>query len=252
MTASPAPAEYLLRIGDSCLVLAQRLTQWCGVAPELEEEVALGNIALDLLGSARLWLSEAGRRSHPPRSEDDLAFWRDQHEFRNLLLVEQPSANFADSQVRQFLFDTWHLLVLNQLKCSSDVTIASIAAKTSIEARYHLKRSSHWVIRLGDGTDFSHELAQAAIDTSWDYVGDFFHMDTLDRDMVQGGQGCDFSALQEHWLTYTGDVIERATLRIPDRVPFQVGGRQGHHGEHLHVLLEQMQGVARAHPGATW
>ncbi len=244
--------RFVLRLGDSCLILSQRLIDWCGIAPELEEDVALSNIALDLLGQARLWLEYAGGLEGAGRDEDRLAFWRDDHEFLNLLLVEQPNGNFAETQMRQFFFDTWHVLVLKALRQSPDTAVAAIAGKAVKEAGYHLRRSSQWVVRLGDGTALSHERAQAAIDALWDYIGEMFECDDTDARLLAQGRGCDFAALRAPWRDYVGRVFADATLAVPEATSFQTGGKLGRHTEHLSALLAEMQSLQRAHPGAQW
>lgn len=252
MLESQDIAHFAMRLGDTCLVLSQRLGEWCGIAHDLEEDVALSNVALDLLGQARLWLDYAGKSEGIGRDEDRLAFWRDGHDYYNLLLVEQPNGDFAQTQVRQFFFDAWYLSVLERLRQSSDHTIAAIAEKATKESAYHLRRSSHWVERLGDGTAHSHWLTQEAADALWDYVGEPFEPDALDMRLAAQGIGCDFAALHAPWLACLQDVFSSATLRIPEHQPFQRGGKQGRHSEHLNRLLADMQCLARAHPGATW
>jgi ring-1,2-phenylacetyl-CoA epoxidase subunit PaaC len=176
--------EYLLRMGDSALVLAQRLSEWVGKGPVLEEDIALANVGLDLIGQARMWLSYAGEVEGAGRDEDALAFRRDAHQFRNALLCEQPNGNYADTTARQFLFDHWHVLMLRALERSSDARVAEIAAKAAKEVRYHVERSTDWVIRLGDGTQVSHLRMQAAIDALWPYAGELFAADAVDEAMA--------------------------------------------------------------------
>ena len=244
--------KYVLRFGDTCLVLSQRLSEWCGVAPELEEDIAISNIALDLLGQARLWLNYAAEIEGNDKTEDQLAFLRDPHEFYNLLLVERPNGNFADTQVRQFFFDSWHYLVLQKLQHSTDATIASIAAKAIKEVSYHLRRSSHWMVRLGDGTETSHQRLQQAIEDSWDFIGEMFEMDELDQEACTQGAGCDMASLSKPWQQYVAEVFTHATVSLPTRKPFQTGGKQGLHTEQFSQLLTEMQFLQRAYPGAEW
>lgn len=241
-----------LRLGDSCLVLSQRLTDWCGVGPELEEDVSLSNLALDLLGEARLWLTLAAKLEGRGRGEDELAFLREGDAYLNLLLVEQPNGNFAHTQVRQFLFDAWHMLVLQALVSSADQAVAAIASKAVKEARYHVARSSRWVICLGDGTAHSHALAQNALDDLWDYIGEFFEMDDTEHRLLALGLGCDQTAVREAWFSYVRDVLADATLSMPNRLSLHTGGRHGLHTEHLGALLAEMQYLQRVHPGAQW
>jgi len=248
--------EYLLRLGDSPLILAQRLGEWVGHGPILEEDIAQTNVGLDLLGQARLWLSYAGeveaRFAPPGRSEDELAFLRDSGEFRNLLLAEQPNGNFADTTARQFLFDAWHLQLLRALARSRDARIAGIAAKAAKEAAYHVERSGDWVIRLGDGTDESHHKMQAAIDDLWTYTGEMFTADSMELQLVDAGVAADVRALEAPWWAQVEEVLGEATLTVPGASFMQQGGKRGVHTEHLGHLLSEMQVLARSHPGAQW
>ncbi|MCS3805722.1 ring-1,2-phenylacetyl-CoA epoxidase subunit PaaC [Chromobacterium alkanivorans] len=245
-------AEYLLRLGDNALILSQRLCEWCGHAPTLEEDLALSNVALDLLGQARLWLDAAGRGLTPAQSEDDLAYGRDAQAFRNVLLVELTRGNFADTQMRQFLFDSWHCLLLRELSDSADAEVAAIASKALKEATYHLRRSSGWVVRLGDGSRQSREFCLLALERCWHYVGELFEMDELEQAMLAQGVGCDLAALYPEWLAYVNEVLAAATLEPPHAAPAVSGGKRGAHGEALVALLMEMQFLSRAHPGAGW
>jgi len=252
--------DYLLRLGDSPLVLAQRLGEWVGKGPIIEEDIATTNVGLDLLGQARLWLTYAGeveaRFAGTGRDEDALAFVRDAGAFRNLLLVEQPNGNYADTTARQFLFDAWHLGLLRALTASTDARIAAIAAKGAKEAAYHVERSGDWVIRLGDGTDESHARMQAAIDDLWMYTGEMFMPDATELALVETGVAADVRALQPAWRRHLEAVLAEATLTIPADVFMQGGrgrgGRQGVHTEHLGHLLAEMQFLQRAYPNAQW
>jgi ring-1,2-phenylacetyl-CoA epoxidase subunit PaaC len=192
--------EYVLRLGDSCLILSQRLGEWCGHGPILEEDIALTNFALDLLGHARFWLSYAAELEGAGRDEDQLAFLRDSGEFRNLLLVEQENGDFAETIARQFYFDVWHLAMLDMLRNSTDGRARAIAEKAAKEVRYHLQRSTDWVIRLGDGTAESKRRMQSAIDSLWMYTGEMFEMDAIDQEMLNCGVGVDLSAVRERWI----------------------------------------------------
>ncbi|GAC1629649.1 MAG: phenylacetate-CoA oxygenase subunit PaaC [Nevskia sp.] len=245
--------EYLLRLGDSALILSQRLGEWCGKGPALEEDMALTNIALDLLGQARLWLGYAAEVEGAGRDEDALAFLRDAPQFRNLLLVEQPNGSYADTLTRQFFFDAWHTLALRALQASSDPRIAGIAAKALKETTYHLRRSSDLVVRLGDGTANSRALMQAAIDRLWPFVAEMFAGDGVDAGMAQAGIGFEPQSLHGEWLGYVREVLDTATLRMPPADAWgHTGGRQGRHSEHLSRLLAEMQVLQRTHPGASW
>ncbi|TMH57039.1 MAG: phenylacetate-CoA oxygenase subunit PaaC [Betaproteobacteria bacterium] len=248
--------DYLLRLADSDLVLAQRLGEWVGHGPALEEDIALTNIGLDLLGQARLWFAYAGevesRFEETGRSEDALAFSRDSGEFRNLLLVEQPNGSYADTMARQFFFDVWHGLLLAGLVGSHDSRVAEIAAKAQKEVAYHVERSADWVIRLGDGTDESHARMQAAIDDLWMYTGEMFETDDTDRALADEQVGCDLFALAQPWREVVDAVLTEATLSVPKAAFMQRGGRRGAHTEHLGHLLATMQWLPRSHPGAQW
>ncbi|MNS65309.1 1,2-phenylacetyl-CoA epoxidase, subunit C [compost metagenome] len=248
--------EYLLRLGDSSLILSQRLGAWTGHGPILEEDLALTNTALDLLGQARMWLTLAGEVEGAGRDEDALAYHRDAHQFHNVLLVERANGNYADTMARQFLFDVWHYFLLQRLEQSSDERVAAIAAKSIKEVTYHVRRSSDMVVRLGDGTDESHAKMQAAIDDAWRFTGELFADDAIDLELASRGIGCELSALRQPWLAHVREVLEEATLNVPDEaaanhLAYQ-GGRQGRHTEALGYVLAEMQHLPRAYPGATW
>ena len=245
--------ELLLRLGDSALILSQRLTEWCGKGPALEEDMALANISLDLIGQARLWLSYAAEVEGLGRDEDQLAFLRDAHDFRNLLLVEQPNGSYADTLVRQFFFDTWHQLTLEALTRSADGRVADIAEKALKEVRYHLRRSGDLIVRLGDGTDVSHRRVQSAIDDLWMYTGEMFSSDEVDEVMAAQGIATDPSTLRDAWLAHVSQVFAEATLTMPaPEAWMQSGGKQGRHGEAMGYLLAEMQFLQRAYPAAQW
>jgi ring-1,2-phenylacetyl-CoA epoxidase subunit PaaC len=248
--------DYLLRLADSDLVLAQRLSEWVGKGPVIEEDIALTNVGLDLIGQARLWYGYAGeveaRAKGRGRDEDQFAFRRDAHEFRNLLLAEQPNGNYADTIARQFLFDHWHLPALRALARSADARIAEIAAKSAKEAAYHAERSSDWVIRLGDGTDESHRRMQAAIDDLWPFAGEMFVPDAAELALSEAGIAADARTLREPWDAAVDAVLAEATLARPPAGHVQKGGKQGRHTEHLGHLLAEMQFLQRAYPDARW
>ena len=256
MTHDERLFEYLLRLGDSPLILAQRLGEWIGHGPVLEEDIAEANVGLDLLGQARLWLAYAGeietRYSPPGRDEDQLAFLREAGEFHNLLLVEQPNGNFADTIARQFLFDVWHVLLLRALAGSKEERIAGIAAKGAKEAAYHVERSADWVIRLGDGTEESHLKMQAAIAGLWMYTGEMFAPDTTEFVLIETEVAVDVRALAVPWRKQVDAVLAEAMLEVPGETFMQQGGKKGVHTEHLGHLLAEMQVLQRAHPGARW
>lgn len=248
--------EYLLRLGDSSLILSQRLGAWTGHGPILEEDLALTNTALDLLGQARMWLTLAGEVEGAGRDEDALAYHRDAHQFHNVLLVERANGNYADTMARQFLFDVWHYFLLQRLAQSSDERVAGIAAKSIKEVTYHVRRSSDLVVRLGDGTAESHAKMQAAIDDAWRFTGELFADDAVDQDVASRGIGCELAALRQPWLAHVREVLEEATLTVPDETAANHlayrGGRQGKHTEELGYVLAEMQYLPRAYPGATW
>jgi ring-1,2-phenylacetyl-CoA epoxidase subunit PaaC len=243
--------EYVLHLGDSNLVLGQRLAEWCSHAPALEEDLALTNIALDLIGQARLLLGYAGEIEGRGRSEDDLAYFRDGMEFRNLLLVEQPNGDFARTLARQFLFDAWTIELYRALARSSDERLAAIAEKAERETRYHLRHSSQWLVRLGDGTDESHARAERALGDLWTYTGELFTADDVERPLIDAGIAADPARLRPAWEARVASVLEEATLARPADGWMQQGGKRGLHSEHLGYLLAEMQSLRRAHPEAT-
>ncbi len=237
---------FNLRMGDSALVLSQRLGEWCGHGPALEEDLALANTALDLLGHARLWLSLAGEVEGRGRDEDQLAFLRDAGEFRNLLLVEQPNGDYAATMARQYYYDAWHHPLLQQLAGAAEPRVAAIAAKAAKEAAYHLHRSREWVIRLGDGTEESHRRMQAAADELWPFTGEMFAADDADRACA------DLAALRPGWQAEVAATFARATLTLPASAWMPQGGKQGVHTEKLGYILAEMQFLQRAYPGERW
>jgi ring-1,2-phenylacetyl-CoA epoxidase subunit PaaC len=245
--------EYLLRLGDNALVLSQRLCEWVGKAPALEEDMALANTGLDLIGQARMWLSYAGEVEGLGRDEDQLAYLRDAHGFRNLLLVEQPNGSYADTLARQYLFDSWHYLLLDTLKRSSDDRIAGIAEKALKEVAYHVRRSRDLVVRLGDGTQESHRRMQDAFDELWMYTGELFATDAVDEVLEAQGVVAAASSLREAWLEQVRETFAEATLTMPHAQAWmQKGGKQGRHTEQMGYLLAEMQFLQRAYPGAAW
>jgi ring-1,2-phenylacetyl-CoA epoxidase subunit PaaC len=247
-----AKFQYLLRLGDNCLVLSQQLAAWCGHGPALEEDLALTNVALDLLGQARLWLSYAGEVEGRGRDEDALAYGRDGPDFRNLLLVEQPDGHYGHTVARQFLFDAWHQHLLAGLSQSSDTRIADIAQKAVKEVRYHVERSAGLMIALGDGTELSHQRMQGAVNLLWPYTQEWFESDAVDALCAEQGLAPAASSLSEPWRASVEAVLNRATLAMPDYTGHQRGGKQGVHSEHLGHLLTSLQFVQRTYPGAQW
>lgn len=244
--------EYLLRLSDDRLVLGHRISEWCGHAPILEEDIALANISLDLIGQATLILQLAGETEGKGRDQDALAYLRDAIAYRNALLLELPNGDFAVTTMRLFLFSAFATLVLERLQKSADATLAGIAAKAYKEARYHLRHSGEWVIRLGDGTDESHRRMQDALDGLWRYTGELFETDDLEKRLVAAGLAVDSASLLETWTAQVRDVLTTATLTVPAPAIWQRGGRSGKHTEHLGHMLAEMQIVARSYPGAKW
>jgi ring-1,2-phenylacetyl-CoA epoxidase subunit PaaC len=245
--------EYLLRQGDNALILSQQLCQWCGKGPALEEDMALSNIALDLLGQTRMWLAYAGELEGKGRDEDQLAFLRDAPEYRNCQLVEQPNGSYADTLMRQFFFDTWHYFLLQGLVKSSDARIAEIAEKSLKEVTYHLRRSGDLVVRLGDGTDVSRKMMQAAADDLWTYTGEMFIYDAVDDAMVEQGVAPAAAPLRAAFLEHVAETFAEATLAMPSPSAYmQRGGKQGRHTERLGFILAEMQFLQRAYPGVEW
>ncbi|WP_170527450.1 1,2-phenylacetyl-CoA epoxidase subunit PaaC [Ruegeria arenilitoris] len=253
MTRDEAFLQFLLRMGDNTLILGHRVSEWCGHAPVLEEDIALANTALDLIGQTQMWLSLAGEVQGEGKSADDLAFLRDAWDFRNVLLVEVPNGDFGRTLMRQFLFDAWHSIMLGRLMKSSDDRVAAIAEKASKEVAYHLERSSDTVVGLGDGTEESHRRMQEALDYLWPYVGEMFASDKVDAEMAAAGIAPDPAGLRDTYDALVRRVLTEATLTIPDSRFAHKGGRDGRmHTEHLGHLLTQMQWLQRAYPGATW
>ncbi|WP_170524738.1 1,2-phenylacetyl-CoA epoxidase subunit PaaC [Ruegeria arenilitoris] len=253
MTRDEAFLQFLLRMGDNTLILGHRVSEWCGHAPVLEEDIALANTALDLIGQTQMWLGLAGEVQGEGKSADDLAFLRDAWDFRNVLLVEVPNGDFGRTVMRQFLFDAWHSIMLGRLMKSSDDRVAAIAEKASKEVAYHLERSSDTVVGLGDGTEESHRRMQEALDYLWPYVGELFASDEVDAEMAAAGIAPDPASLREEYDALVRRVLTEATLTIPDSRFAHKGGRDGRmHTEHLGHLLTQMQWLQRAYPGATW
>jgi ring-1,2-phenylacetyl-CoA epoxidase subunit PaaC len=255
---TPAPEaagdlfEGLCRLGDTTLILGQRVSEWCGHAPVLEEDIALANVALDLIGQTQMWLGYAAEVEGRGRDADRLAFRRDAWDFRNLLIVERPNRDFGHTLMRQFLFDAWHLPLLKAAEGSADPRIAEIAAKAAKEVAYHLERSADLVIRLGDGTEESHRRMQEALDRLWPWTGEMFAADDIDRRLAAAGLLPDPAAIRPQWDATLAEVLAEATLVRPQGTFAHLGGRQGRHTEHLGHLLATMQWLQRAYPDATW
>lgn len=244
--------EGLCRMGDSTLVLGHRVSEWCGHAPVLEEDIALANVALDLIGQTQLWLGLAAEVEGAGRSADALAFRRDAGQFRNLLLVERPNGDFGQTLMRQFLFDAWHGPMLAGLAGSRDVRVAEIAAKAAKEVAYHLERSSDLVIRLGDGTEESHRRMQAALNALWPYCGEMFAADAMEDDLAAAGVFPVLADLRAPWQAVVAEVCAEGKLVLPKGDFAHKGGKQGRHSEHLGHVLASMQFLQRAYPDAVW
>ena len=253
MDRNEALFEFLLRLGDNTLILGHRVSEWCGHAPVLEEDIALANTALDMIGQTQMWLGLAAEVEGKGRDADKLAFLRDVWDFRNLLLVEMPNGDFGQTLMRQFLFDAWHSILLGRLMASSDERVAAIAAKASKEVTYHLERSADTVVGLGDGTAESHARMQAALDYLWPYVGEMFLSDDVDAEMAAAGIAPDPASLRDEFDTLVSKVMAEATLAIPESSFAHKGGKAGNlHTEHLGHLLTTMQWLQRAYPGCEW
>lgn len=245
--------QFLLRLGDNTLVLGHRVSEWCGHSPVLEEDIALANTALDLIGQTQLWLGLAAEVEGKGNDADHLAFLRDAWDFRNVLLVELPNGDFGQTLMRQFLFDAWQSIMLGRLIKSSDLRISAIAEKVSKEVAYHVERSAGTVVGLGDGTTESHARMQAALDYLYPYVGEMFLSDDTDAAMVAAGIAPDPVDLRAEYDTLVARVMAEATLTIPDGAYTHKGGRTGYmHTEHLGHILTSMQWLQRAYPGAEW
>jgi len=244
--------QYLLRLGDDRLVLGHRLSEWCGHGPILEEDIALANIALDLIGEAALLLKLAGQLEGKGRDEDAIAYFRDATDYRNALIVELPIGDFAFTIMRQLLFGTFSLAQMDALQRSTNADLAGIASKAVKEARYHVRHSTQWVVTLGDGSDESHDRAQRALDELWRYTGELFLPDAIDQEAAASGFGVDPSTLADLWRAQVEPVLQAGKLTIPPVAYMQRGGRDGRHTEHLGHMLAEMQIVARSHPGAAW
>lgn len=244
--------KYILGIADNCLILGQRLGELCGHGPSLETDIAGTNISLDLLGQVRSYYQYAAKVEGGNKTEDDIAMLRKEREYLNVLLVEQPNTNFAHTICRQFLFDEYYLLFLNELEKSKDETLAAIAKKSIKEVRYHERFSSDWVIRLGDGTEESKQKMQDALDTLWTYTDELFHQTDADKEMIAQGIGVDTSKLKDSYYKRVAELLDEATLDTPESKWFQKGGKAGIHTEHMGYLLSDLQYMQRTYPNSEW
>ena len=245
-------ARYVLRIGDTCLILAQRTAEWCGHAPVLEEDLALANLALDLLGQARALLTYAGRLEGRDHDEDQLAFLRDERDYCNVTLVELPGDDFGFTVLRLTLMAVWFKLLWQRLQHSSDGELASIAGSALREARYHLEHTGGWVVRLGDGTDESAARMRSALGSAWLYTHELFDDDEADAFAAATGLGPRWSELREPWSAEVRAILSEAALPVPADPKFRSDGKRGRHSEHMGYLLAEMQSLQRTHPGGVW
>lgn len=244
--------EYTLRLGDNALILGQRLGEWCGHGPILEQDIALSNMALDQLGQARLLMQYAAEQKGEEYTEDKVAFFRDITEYRNCLLVELENGDWGRTIARQFLFDTYNYYFYTALLRSSNERLREVAHKAIKEIAYHAQWSAEWVIRLGDGTEESHRRVQEALNDLWEWTGELFTMDELDEAMIAAGIGVDLNDVKANWDQKVDQILEMATLQRPEDNWFQSGGKQGEHSEYLGYVLAEMQHLPRMHPEATW
>ena len=244
--------KYILGIADNCLILGQRLGELCGHGPSLETDIACTNISLDLLGQVRSYYQYAAKVDGKNKTEDDIAMLRKEREYVNVLLVEQPNTDFAYTICRQFLFDTYHLLFLNDLQKSQDITLSAIAKKSIKEVSYHERFSSDWIKRLGDGTVESKEKMQNALDSLWTYTDELFHQTPADKEMINQGIGVDTSKLKETYYQRVSEVLATATLITPESKWSQKGGKEGVHTEHMGYILSDLQYMQRAYPNSEW
>jgi len=252
MASNQEHIEYVLRLGDNALILGQRLSEWCGHAPVLEEDMALANMALDLIGQSRMLLTHAGKLEGQGRDEDQLAFLRTEQHFRNLTLCELPNDDFARTIVRNFLFSSFQVLLWERLSKSTDAGLAAIAGKSLKEARYHAQHSGDWVIRLGDGTEESSGRSQRALNYLWPYTAELFEPTPADDALATAGVGPAWGDLERDWEAIVLPVLGEATLTVPARTPFKSYGKFGRHSEHMGHLLATMQYMQRTYPGAQW
>lgn len=244
--------KYTLRLADSELIIGHKMSEWCGHGPELEEDIAVINISLDHLGQCRSYYQYAAELIGDGCTENDLAYHRNERDFSNFLLCEQDNGNYATTIARSFYYDTFRLLYYGELIHSNDERLAAIAEKSLKEVKYHFRHSAEWTIRLGDGTDESHEKMQEAIDELWPFTGELFEMDEIDKFAVEKGFGVDASALKDAWQAKIDEILLEATLEVPQNNFFQTGGKKGVHTEQLGFILAEMQYLARQHPNAIW
>ena len=247
-----AKIKYLLHLADNPLILGQRLAEWCGHGPVLEQDIALTNTSLDLIGQARLLFQYIASLPGQDTNEDKLAMTRYEHEYLNLLLVEQPNQNFGHTVARQFLYDAFNIIQYEALAEHTDEQLKGIAAKTLKEIRYHYRYSSEWVVRLGDGTEKSHQIMQEAFNDLWRYTGEFFTMASYENELTEEGFALDVTQLEPEWQNRVSSVAARAGLRIPKDEVMMLGGKEGKHTEHMGYILTELQYMQRAYPEMNW
>lgn len=252
MTKQDALYKYTLRLGDNALILSQRLSEWCSNAPFIEEDLALTNFALDMIGRAQAFLKYAGEIEGKGKTEDILAYRRSERQYYNNQIAEQPNSDFACTMVRQLFISAFEMYLFAELQNSKDATIAAVSAKTLKEVKYHLAHAEDWVIRLGDGTEESHNRVQKAVDELWMYIGEQFEMDEADSTLIAEGIAVDLDSLRPLWNNYVENILKTATIAIPKDEFMQTGSRKGIHTEHLGHLLSEMQYLQRAYPDAQW
>jgi len=253
LTQQEALFEYCLRIGDTSLILGQRISEWCGHAPILEEDIAMSNISLDLIGQSRIILTYAGTVEGKGRSEDELAYHRDARQYRNLLMVEQPNGDFGVTMAKQYLVSVYNFHLYEMLSKSKDAAVAAFAAKSLKEVAYHLRHSSDWVLRLGDGTEESHRRIQEAMNDLWYFVDDMFQSDAIDDMLLKAGIAADLSEVKKKWEQMVHATLDKAKLVLPvANNSLRMGSRDGNHTEHLGYILAEMQFLPRAYPDAKW
>jgi ring-1,2-phenylacetyl-CoA epoxidase subunit PaaC len=252
MTTNEALFNYTLRLGDTSLILAQRLSEWTGHGPFLEEDLALTNIALDIFGRAKSLLEYAGKVEGKGRTEDDLAFLRGEREFFNALITEQPNGDYAKTIIRQSMIDCFDLMFYTELAKSKDETLAGIAAKSIKEIKYHKRHSFSWVVRFGNGTEESAQRLQKGFDAIWQYTSELFEMTEADQLLIKEGIGVDLESLRPVWEKEIKDLLQNANIMVPEQTYMQTGSRKGLHGESLGYILAEMQALPRMHPNAKW
>lgn len=244
--------NYILHLADNVLILGHRLSEWCGHGPVLEQDIAITNISLDLVGQARMYYQYAANLKGEGFTEDTWAYLRDAWDYRNVLLVEQPNGDWGQTIVRQFFFDAWHYFFLDGMRNSQDEQLRAIAEKSLKEVTYHLRYSSEWMIRLGDGTEESHARMQRAVDLLWPFTGELLNPNSLDREMTEAGIAPDLEKIDAAWQSKVTDILQQATLEQPAVEWMQSGGKEGRHSEHLGFILADLQFMQRTYPGMEW